>query len=122
ALMADDAAPTLSVPDGFDLAGYRAGVLRRFANPALGHRTAQVASDGSLKLPIRLLGTARARLAAGAEPHWVALAVAAWMVHLVRRPDLVTDPLAPRLVAAVAGRDDAPGVVGALLAVREVFG
>ena len=51
-----------------DLAEYGATVLERFANPALKHRTTQVAMDGSVKLPVRMLGTVRDRLAAGAEP------------------------------------------------------
>ncbi|WP_327011719.1 mannitol dehydrogenase family protein [Dactylosporangium sp. NBC_01737] len=98
-LMTEDAAPTLTLPDGFDLPGYQESILRRFADPALGHRTAQVAADGSLKLPIRLLGTARDRLAAGGTPQWTALAVAAWMVYVAtRRP--VDDPLAETLAAA----------------------
>jgi fructuronate reductase len=126
-LMALDAAPTLRVPAGFDLAAYQAAVLHRFANPALGHRTSQVAADGSLKVPARLLGTARARLAAGAEPNWVALAVAAWMIFVARRatregrPLVVEDPMATRLAAAVAGRTSPPQIVDALLGVRDVF-
>jgi fructuronate reductase len=127
-LMAEDAAPTLTVPPGFDLDAYQADILRRFADPALGHRTEQVAGDGSQKLPIRLLGTARAGLAAGREPAWVAYAVAAWMVHVAVRSNGgsgtrggLDDPLAGRLGAAVAGRDTPAGIVDALLSVREVF-
>jgi fructuronate reductase len=120
-LMVEDASPTLHMPDDFDLPAYRMSILERFANPALGHRTTQVASDGSLKLPIRLLGTAKDRLAVGGEPSWVALAVAAWMVFLARKPSLVDDPLRDRLTAAAAGRDDPAVLVDSLLTVREVF-
>jgi fructuronate reductase len=119
-LMAEDAAPTLTLPAGFDLDGYQRTILRRFADPALGHRTAQVAADGSLKLPIRLLGTARDRLAAGGTPQWIALAVAAWMVFAATRQPL-DDPLAQRLARAAAGRDTPAALVDALLGVREVF-
>jgi fructuronate reductase len=38
-LMSTDVAPTLNVPDGFDLAAYEGELLERFANPALRHRT-----------------------------------------------------------------------------------
>ena len=119
-LMAEDAAPTLTLPEGFDVEDYQRAILRRFADPALGHRTAQVAADGSLKLPIRLLGTARDRLAAGGTPHWVARAVAAWMVYVATR-DRVDDPLADRLATAAAGRGTPAALVDALLAVGEVF-
>ncbi|WCN79574.1 mannitol dehydrogenase family protein [Micromonospora sp. LH3U1] len=119
-LMAEDAVPTLTLPDGFDVEDYQRTILLRFADPALGHRTNQVAADGSLKLPIRLLDTARDRLAAGGTPYWVALAVAAWMVYVATR-DTVQDPLAARLAMAAAGRDTPSALVDALLAVREVF-
>jgi len=49
----------------------------RFANPALKHRTWQIAMDGSQKLPQRLLGTIRDRLAAGGSIDRLALGVAA---------------------------------------------
>ncbi|MDG6105027.1 mannitol dehydrogenase family protein [Dactylosporangium aurantiacum] len=112
--MTEDAVPTLTLPPGFDLGGYQDTILRRFADPALGHRTAQVAADGSLKLPIRLLGTARDRLAAGATPQWTALAVAAWMVYVATRQPL-DDPIAGTLAAATAGYSTPASLVDPLL-------
>ncbi|MEJ3658409.1 mannitol dehydrogenase family protein [Actinomycetes bacterium KLBMP 9759] len=125
ALMAEDSLPTLTRPDGLDLDDYQRSVLHRFANPALKHRTTQVAMDGSMKLPVRLLGTVRERLRAGAEPRWAALAVAAWMVYVARGADVngaalpLDDPLADRLRAAAAGPEG--GLVDRMLGVREVF-
>ncbi len=125
ALMEQDALPTLVPPDDLDLTAYRHTVLERFANPALRHRTTQVAMDGSAKLPVRLLGTVRDRLRAGAEPRFAALAVAAWMVYVARgtdaagRPLPLDDPLAGELRAAATG--PAAGLVDRLLAVDRVF-
>ncbi|GAA0362313.1 mannitol dehydrogenase family protein [Actinoallomurus spadix] len=119
--MDEDAGPTLTVPDGFDLEEYKASLLTRFANPALRHRTAQIAMDGSQKLPQRLLGVVRDRLAAGAEPRWAALAVAAWMRHVQTAGEL-DDPLAGPLREAVSRADRPDAVVDVLLAVTEVFG
>lgn len=119
-LMTDDVVPTLTPPDGLDLAAYGATVLERFENPALKHRTRQVAMDGSVKLPVRMLGTVRDRLAAGAEPQTISLAVAAWMVYVLRTPDL-DDPQAPRLKAAVAGITDPAKLADALLAIDTIF-
>jgi fructuronate reductase len=42
-----------------DLHAYRDALIERFDNPALKHRTWQIAMDGSQKLPQRLLGTIR---------------------------------------------------------------
>ena len=85
-LMREDVAPTLAQPPGLDVTAYGETVLERFANPALRHRTTQVAMDGSQKLPLRLLGTVRDRLAAGATPEWASLAVAAWMAYVAVGP------------------------------------
>jgi fructuronate reductase len=127
--MVEDVGPTLRVPDGLDVDDYRREVLERFANPALRHRTIQVAMDGSQKLPVRLLGTVRDRLAAGAVPQYAALAVAAWMTYVARGRDIrgrtlpLDDPLADRLRAAVAaGGDDPRRLVSSLLNVQEIFG
>ena len=120
--------PTLKMPAGADLAGYKAALLARFANPALRHRTWQIAMDGTQKLPQRLLATIRERLAAGAPFDRLALGVAGWMryargVDETGRPIDVRDPLAERLrklaeeAGPVAGR-----LAPALLSVREVFG
>jgi fructuronate reductase len=98
ALLRDEVAPTLSRElSGFDLDAYRAQLLRRFANPALAHRTLQIAMDGSQKLPQRWLGTVRNRLTAGAPIDRLALALAAWVMHLRTQP--LDDPLADALQA-----------------------
>src|SRR4051794_10713478 len=62
----DDAATTLSMPPGADVVAYKRALVERFENPALRHRTWQICMDGSQKLPQRLLGSIRDRLAAGA--------------------------------------------------------
>jgi fructuronate reductase len=102
ALLRDEVAPTLPPLPGLDLAAYRASLLARFANPALAHQTRQIAMDGSQKLPQRLLGTVRERLAAGLPITHLALAVAAWL-HWLRGVDeagrayAIDDPLAVQL-------------------------
>jgi fructuronate reductase len=127
-LMDEDVTPTLSVPDGFDLAAYKASLLDRFANPALRHRTVQIAMDGSQKLPQRLLETARDRLAAGAEPRWAALGVAAWMRYVWAgaadegTPLPLDDPMRDRLRSAVADLSEPRAVTAALLSLEEIFG
>jgi fructuronate reductase len=127
-LMREEAAPTLRLPSGVDLAAYQEALVERFANPALGHRCAQIAMDGSQKLPQRLLGTIRDRLAAGASIDHLALAVAAWQRYIrgideQGRAYTVSDPLAEKLVQVdrEAGPDPR-AKVDALLGVRAVFG
>ena len=85
ALLRDEVAPTLAGAAPARPRRYRARLLQRFANPALAHRTAQIAMDGSQKLPQRLLGTVRDRLAAGAD-RAAGAGVAAW-IHYLRGLD-----------------------------------
>jgi fructuronate reductase len=136
-LMTTDIAPTLTAPPDMDLGEYAAQVLRRFGNTALRYRCAQVAMDGSQKLPYRLRDTIADRLAAGATPVRATLAFAAWMRHVWTqraddgRPFPVDDPMADvfRARLAEAGVDgetvsagQAGRVAGALLGISAVFG
>lgn len=125
ALMRDEIAPTLPALAGLDLGAYRARLLQRFANPALQHQTRQIAMDGSQKLPQRLLGSVRDRLAAGQPIERLALAVAAWLHYLRGVDELglshdIQDPLAPALAAELA-RAEATGSVHASVALLASF-
>ncbi|MDT4980221.1 MAG: fructuronate reductase [Pseudonocardiales bacterium] len=127
-LMADEVRPTLAVPPGFDIDEYCAILLERFANPALRHRTVQIAMDGSQKLPQRLLGTARDLLADGRSPRLTAFSVAGWMRYVTaevsetRTPLPVDDPLAGRIAAVTARAGTPAAVCDALLGLTEIFG
>lgn len=121
----DDAEPTLRTPDGFDVAAYRTQVLERFANPAIGYTTLQVAGDGSQKLPIRVVGTVADRLASGVVPQAATRVMATWAVMVARGYDVtcrrlpLDDPLADVLHEAAAGTD--AGLADRMLGVVQVF-
>ena len=120
--------PTLATGAGLDPEAYGARLMSRFRNPALRHKLAQIAMDGSQKLPQRHVATLRARLAAGQPFGHVALALAAFLRFMTGR-DLegratpVNDPLGA-LFAARAGEagDDPVRLADALLAHEPVFG
>ena len=71
-----DAIPTLELPAKIDVVAYKASLLARYRNIALRHRTWQIAMDGSQKLPQRILGPVRDRLAKGLPIERHALVVA----------------------------------------------
>ena len=126
-LMTEEAMPTLPMPRA-TLEAYRDQLLARFANPALKHRTWQIAMDGSQKLPQRLLGTITDRLEAGKPITRLVLGVAAWMRYVTGideqgNPIEVKDPLAARCraIADGAGRD-ATRLASGLLEITEIFG
>ena len=126
-LMTEEVMPTLSKDVG-NLTNYRDALLSRFANPALKHRTWQIAMDGSQKLPQRLLGTIRDRLAQNLPIKRASLGVAAWMRYVTGKDEKgaaidVKDPLALRLrsIAETSGRNATDLVMG-LLQLKEIFG
>ncbi|PYE86595.1 mannitol dehydrogenase family protein [Phyllobacterium leguminum] len=112
-LWGDEIIPTVPAPAGTNLSAYAGQLLERYANPAISHRTAQIAMDGSQKLPQRILGTIRDRLHAGQPWNRLALTVAAFIYYAggsdeKGRPIDVKDPLADRLKAD--GQDPAAHV------------
>jgi fructuronate reductase len=119
-----EVAPTLPSPPGIAPQDYTTQLLRRFRNRALRHLLAQIAMDGSQKLPQRLLGPARERLAQGLPARHLALAVAAWIRHLDGQGGApVRDPLAAQLRAALAAVAEEPAARGrAVLGFAPVFG
>ena len=94
---------TLPRDAGLDPVPYTGELARRFSNTALRHRTAQIANDGSQKLPQRIVAPALERLAQGRGIAHLAFAVAAWIAALAARSgDTFTDPLDSQLAAPAA--------------------
>jgi fructuronate reductase len=102
-LMVEEAAPTIAAEPGQDLESYAVDLLARFANPALRHRLAQIAMDGSQKLPQRWLATRRERAARNLPSPVIEVGMAYWLQHIAAGTHL-DDPLADQLIAAVRGR------------------
>lgn len=103
-----------------DLAPYRASLLERYENPRIRHNLSQIAMDGSLKLPIRILPVVTRARAAGVVPLAGAVALAGWVAHLRRGVD-VRDPRASELTQLAQADDEAAvrsllGVLDATLA------
>ena len=82
---------------------YRSALLDRFANPRMHHRLAQIAADGSQKLPVRILPVLRAERAAGRMPEGAARVLAAWVRHLRGAGVPIDDVRADQTVALAAG-------------------
>jgi fructuronate reductase len=124
-LMTAEIQPSVKAPEGLDIDAYIAAILKRFRNPAIAHQLAQIAWDGSQKLPVRILGTIADALAAGRPIDRLCLPVAAWM-HFVRRQAqagiALMDPLDAELSAiGRAATGDARHDVGAFLTLDAVF-
>ena len=101
----EEAAATLPDAVRADAPDYADALIRRFENPHLAHRLDQIAMDGSLKLPIRILDTVRDRdnspACERALREWEA-----WLDATFARGDAPDDPNADALrEGRAAGRD-----------------
>jgi fructuronate reductase len=118
-LIEEDIVPSLE-PSPLDLRAYAGEILQRFRNPAIHHRLAQIAWDGSQKLPYRLLDTVLDAIGAGRPLERLAGPIAAWMLFIDRQTRAgadIVDPLADRLRGAAQGSD----LIRELLALRQIF-
>lgn len=123
-MMAREITPLLPALPGIDLPAYRASLLERFGDPALGDRLARLCRNGSTKVPGHVLASIQEARAAGRPHARLTLAVAGWCRYLRGvdedgSPVELDDPAAARLraLALVGGSDPRP-----LLADRATFG
>jgi fructuronate reductase len=86
-----------------ELAVYRTALLDRFANPRIRYLLAQIATDGSQKLPVRILPTLRRERAEGRIPAGATLVLGAWVAHLRGAGRPVVDVRADEIVPLAAG-------------------
>ncbi|MBS0321509.1 MAG: mannitol dehydrogenase family protein [Proteobacteria bacterium] len=126
-MMGDEIAPTVAPPPGIDLADYRRSLLARYRNPALPHRTQQIAMDGSQKIPQRWLNTIRDRIAARAPWPRLAVALGAWIRYASGVDEHgalidVVDPLAATFRTLATRRDDPAALADGFLDLAAVFG
>ncbi len=98
-LMRQEAAPTIKAAPGQDLDGYAAALLTRFSNTAIDHRLAQIAMDGSQKIPQRWLETLAYHQRLGSHCPAILAALSAWMNYVRGDRFAVSDPMAGQLTA-----------------------
>jgi fructuronate reductase len=94
----EEASRHLTLPTA-ELTAYQDELLERWGNPRIRHTLAQIAADGSQKLPVRILPALRAERAAGRLPHGAAHILSGWLLHLRGRGAPVQDAGADRSLA-----------------------
>lgn len=110
-----------------DLKRYADLLIARYSNPALRHRTWQIAMDGSQKLPQRMLDSVRWHIAHNSRFDLLALGVAGWMRYVGGVDEQgnsieISDPLLPVIQEAVQSSEEGESRVQALLAIDAIFG
>ena len=126
AVLRDEYEPSIEVPSGVDIRAYESELFERWANSALGHRTSQVGTDGSVKLRQRIPEPALLALGKGEMPHLIALTVAGYLsciaplpgfdpgLHAAAMTDGARERLAGFAASARTGRELAQRVIGDL--------
>lgn len=131
--------PSFVAPAELDVDVYSNDIFRRFQNPSVRHLLAQIAWDGSQKLPMRLIPIIQDNLAAGRAIDMLCIAIAAWCRFIRLRasqqtqndsavnksaaaPTPLVDPLAAELLAIAAQcNNDANTDIRLFLSLDAVF-
>lgn len=86
-----------------EIADYREALLARYRNSRIKHQLAQIAGDGSQKLPIRAVPVLRAELDSDRLRPGATRTIAAWVCHLRGIGAPITDAQAEKLIALSTG-------------------
>jgi fructuronate reductase len=119
-LMRREAATSFTPAKGQDLGAYADALITRFADHALNHRLAQIAMDGSQKIPQRWLETLAAHQERGEICPAILTALAAWLRHVRGDARTVDDPLAD-VLASLWREAGERGIAAALFGDRGLF-
>ena len=87
---------------------YISSLLERFMNPELQHKLRQIAMDGTLKLPIRLVATWTDRQEMGLTSPAIEAAIAAWIQFAIEETKAgrrLQDPQADAITTACSEKD-----------------
>lgn len=122
--------PSIEVPSGIDIRDYETQLFERWGNSALGHRTSQVGTDGSVKLRQRIPEPALLALGRGEMPHLIALTVAGYLSCLAPLPGFepgvpasaMTDAARERLAAAATAARDGRDLARRVIIDMQLFG
>lgn len=119
--------PSLPIIPGFNVNQYKTTIINRFQNPALNHKTHQIAMDGSQKLPQRLLHTLQFCLINEYPCYAILLVIAIWAKYITgidKKGDLINvqDPLADEFrTCYLQNKDNPKQYINALLEIKSVF-
>ena len=124
AVLRDEYEPSIEVPSGVDIRAYEAELFERWANSALGHRTSQVGTDGSVKLGQRIPEPALLALGNGEMPHLIALTVAGYLSCMAPLPGFDPGPHAAAMTDGARERlaELAASARGGRILARRVIG
>lgn len=96
AMLKEEIELSFNVPEDMDFTEYCESIIQRYQNPEIKHLLAQIAWDGSQKLPMRILPIISANLKKQQPINKCCLAIAAWIRFVItksRTNSELVDPL-----------------------------
>jgi len=127
-LIDEEITPGLTLPEGINIEEYKKNILTRFANPTVKYTTAQVAMDGSQKLPQRWLNSLHYQLDHGGQYDLLCLAIASWIRYLQGVDEkgeayVTHDPLRLELDKLISNKDlSLRETVAGVISLQVIFG
>ncbi|MBA7845172.1 mannitol dehydrogenase family protein [Klebsiella sp. RHBSTW-00484] len=124
-LMINEQAQTLDPQLNIPLENYADLLLERFSNRNVKHRTAQIAMDGSQKLPQRALTPWIILHQQNKNPRALSILVAGWLHYVIKNigdKQNISDPLLPLFIEAISGQHPAWQQALSLLKIESIFG
>lgn len=117
---------TLNVMAPEEIQHYADALITRFSNPHLHHRLAQIAMDGSQKIPQRILPAMQINIAEGRSHSVASLVIAAWLRYVLGENEdgqvyTVVDPCSERFSAVYEATGVSLHSAKALLADEALF-
>ncbi|GGF77208.1 mannitol dehydrogenase family protein [Alteromonas lipolytica] len=124
-LLSEEIIPSINAEGVMDLPAYAEDILNRYKNRHIRHLLAQIAWDGSQKLPFRVLNTVRDNLKSGHQAKLLCVPIAAWILFIAKRArdeEQLVDPLADTLSGlAQQHQQDIQALASAVLNLPQVF-
>ncbi|WP_111977368.1 mannitol dehydrogenase family protein [Algibacillus agarilyticus] len=124
-LINSEVIPSFTPPKELDVQAYSQDILARFKNPAIRHLLAQIAWDGSQKLPMRILPIIEQNIADDNAINGLGVAVAAWCLFIRKRyinNEELVDPLQSDLLKLAAEcNNDAAHDIALFVGFTKVF-
>ncbi|RDV25472.1 mannitol dehydrogenase family protein [Alteromonas aestuariivivens] len=124
-LLKEEILPSIQAVGQIDLDAYAQAIIQRYHNPHIRHLLAQIAWDGSQKLPVRILNTIRDNLTAGRSIQKLCVPIAAWILFIARQIKqgaTLTDPMSETLTGlAVKHQGETEELANRILDLEQVF-
>lgn len=123
-LLDEEILPSLGETGKMDPKEYGDAILQRYHNKHIRHLLAQIAWDGSQKLPFRILNTIRDNIKFDRSISLLCVPIAAWLLFLKSKhqdASKLTDPLAEELLSKVDAAKSNEDLVDKILSVETVF-